>query len=91
MDHKDGIFVSRDRFLRQGLKIMRQEKAAWEEWEAEQAAHAEILESEREVSQDIGLLEGKVKREELKEELFMYLNSLEWVPISEFIKRKNYS
>jgi len=37
------------------------------------------------------LLEGKVKREELKEELFMYLNSLEWVPISEFIKRKNYS
>jgi Arc/MetJ-type ribon-helix-helix transcriptional regulator len=77
MDHEDGIFVSRDRFLRRGLKIMRQEKAAQEEWEAEWAAHAEILESEREVSQDIGLLEGKVKREELKEELFTYLNSLE--------------
>jgi Arc/MetJ-type ribon-helix-helix transcriptional regulator len=67
MDHEDGIFVSMDRFLRQGLKIMRQEKAAREEWEAEWAAHAEILELEREVSQDIGLLEGKVKREELKE------------------------
>jgi Arc/MetJ-type ribon-helix-helix transcriptional regulator len=43
MDHEDGTFVSRDRFLKQGLKIMRQEKAMWEEWEAEQqAAHAEF-------------------------------------------------
>lgn len=77
MDHEDGTFVSRDRFLKQGLKIIRQEKAMQEEWEAEQAAHGEILEIEREVSQDIGLLEGKLKREELKEELFTYLNSLE--------------
>jgi Arc/MetJ-type ribon-helix-helix transcriptional regulator len=78
MDHEDGTFVSRDRFLKQGLKIMRQEKAMWEEWEAEQqAAHAEILEAEREVSHDIGLLKGKLKREELKEGLFTYLNSLE--------------
>ena len=77
MDHKDGTFISRDRFLKQGLKIMRQEKAMREEWETEQAANADILEIEREVSQDIGLLEGKLKREELKEELFTYLNSLE--------------
>ena len=77
MDHEDGTFISRDRFLKQGLKIMRQEKAMREEWETEQAANADILEIEREVSQDIGLLEGKLKREELKEELFTYLNSLE--------------
>jgi Arc/MetJ-type ribon-helix-helix transcriptional regulator len=91
MDHEDGTFISRDRFLRQGLKIMRQEKAMREEWEAEQVAHAEILETEREVSQDIGLLEGKLKREELKEELFTYLDSLKRVSISEIIERKNYS
>ena len=48
-----------------------------EEWEAERTAHVEILEAEREVSQDIGLLEGKIKREELKKELFTYLNDLE--------------
>jgi hypothetical protein len=36
-----------------------------------------ILEAEREVSHDIGLLKGKLKREELKEGLFTYLNSLE--------------
>jgi Arc/MetJ-type ribon-helix-helix transcriptional regulator len=77
MDHEDGTFVSSDRFLRQGLKIMRQERAMREEWEAERAAHAEILEIEREVSQDISLLEGKLKREELKKELFTYLDSLE--------------
>ena len=70
MDHEDGTFVSRDRFLKQGLNIIRQEKAMQEEWETEWAAHAEILEIEREVSQDISLLEGKLKREELKEELF---------------------
>lgn len=77
MDHEDGTFISRDRFFRQGLNIMRQERAMREEWEAEQGAHAEILEIEREVSQDISLLEGKLKREELKEELFTYLGNLE--------------
>jgi hypothetical protein len=35
MDHKDGIFVSRDRFLKQGLKIIRQKKAMQEVWKAE--------------------------------------------------------
>ncbi len=77
MDHEDGTFVSRDRFLKQGLKIIRQEKAMQEEWEAEWAAHVEVLEIEREESHDISLLEGKLKREELKNELFTYLNSLE--------------
>ena len=50
MDHKDGIFVSKDRFFQQGLRIIRQEKEMQEEWEAERTAHVEILEAEKEVS-----------------------------------------
>ena len=77
MNHEDGIFVLKDRFFQQELRIIRQEREMQEEWEAERTAHVEILEAEREVSQDIGLLEGKIKREELKKELFTYLNGLE--------------
>jgi hypothetical protein len=77
MDHEDGVFVSGDTFLKQGLKIIREEAQMQREWEAERAEHAAIMEAEREESHDISLLEGKLKREELKEELFTYLNSVE--------------
>ena len=77
MDHEDGIFVSKDRFFQQGLRIIRQEREMQDGWEAERTAHVEILEAEREVSQDIGLLKSNIKREELKKELFTYLNGLE--------------
>jgi hypothetical protein len=77
MDHEDGTFVSGDEFLTQGLSIMRKEKEMQREWEAECAEHVATMEAEREESHDIGLLEGKLKREELKEELFTYLSSIE--------------
>jgi single-stranded DNA-binding protein len=77
MDHEDGTFVSGDTFLKQGMKIMREERERQREWEAEHAEHTAEMEVEHEVSHDISLLEGKVKREELKEELFMYLNNVE--------------
>jgi hypothetical protein len=74
MDHENGVFISGDTFLRQGLKIMREEREMRKEWEAE---HAAEMEEEPEESHDISLLEGKVKREELKEKLFTYLNDIE--------------
>ena len=77
MDHEDGAFISGDAFLTQGLRTMRKEKETQREWEAERADHAAMMEAEREESHDISLLEGKLKREELKNELFTYLNSIE--------------
>lgn len=77
MNHEDGMFVSGNTFLRQGLKIMREEREMQREWEAKQAEHAVEIEGEYERSHDISLLEGKVKREELKEELFIYLDNIE--------------
>ena len=50
MDHEDGIFVSKDRFFQQGLRIIRQEREMQDGWEAERTAHVEILEAKREVS-----------------------------------------
>lgn len=76
MDHEDGMFVSGGTFLKQGLKLIREEREMLREWEAEREEHAAEIEGEREESHDIGLLEGKVKREELKDELFIYLNSI---------------
>jgi hypothetical protein len=74
MDHEDGAFVSGDIFLKQGLKIMREERNMQREWEAEHAECTAEMEGECEETHDISLLKGKVKREELKEELFIYLN-----------------
>lgn len=74
IDHEDGAFVSGDTFLKQGLKIMREERNMQREWEVKHAEHAAEMEGECEETHDISLLEGKVKREELKEELFKYLN-----------------
>jgi hypothetical protein len=77
MDHEDDMFVSGHTFLRQGLKIMGEERERLREWEAEHAEQAAEMEEEREESHNISLLEGKVKREELKEELFTYLNNVD--------------
>jgi hypothetical protein len=74
MDHENGVFVSGDTFLRQGSKIMREERVARREWKVECAAE---MKGECEKSHNVSLLKGKVKREELKEELFIYLNNVE--------------
>lgn len=77
MDHENDVFVSGDAFLRQGLRIMREEAEMQQEWEEQRAEHAAAMEVEQEQSHDISLLEGKLKREELKGELFTYLNSID--------------
>lgn len=56
---------------------MREEREMQREWEAERAERAAEMEGEYEESHNISLLEGKAKREELKEELFTYLNNVE--------------
>lgn len=77
MDHEDGTFVSGNAFLTQGLRIMRKEREMQREWDAERDEQAAAMEAEREESHDISLLEGKLKREELKNELFTYLNNVD--------------
>ena len=56
---------------------MRKEWRAQEAWQAERQDVATVVEREEDKNNDVGLLEGKVKREELKQKLFTYLDSIE--------------
>jgi hypothetical protein len=73
MDHEDKQFITRDKFYKVGRKIMRKEKRELAEWNAareEEAMQVENMDEEGEIE----LLEGKLKRERLKKELFAYLD-----------------
>lgn len=73
--HETGINTSTDTFYQNGIKIMEKEAQRYADWYAEREANAGQIEAEREESRDIELLEGKIKREELKKSLFEFLYS----------------
>lgn len=75
MDHKDGIYISKDRFFRKGKRLMRKERQMRKEWLAHREEVGQEAEQEEDDDDDIGLLEGKIKREGLKKELFAYLDA----------------
>jgi hypothetical protein len=71
MEHEGGIDMTRDKFFKKGIKIMQKEKETKEREEREEAEdRAEEMATDDET---IDLLHGKIKREELKKVLFMYL------------------
>jgi hypothetical protein len=73
MDHEADGRVPRDGFFREGCKIMESERREHDvrpaEMEEQMAREAEDGEEGREIE----LLEGRLKREELKKELFAEL------------------
>lgn len=71
--HEQGINTSNDGFFRKGKLIIRKEAQRKEAWLEEQERQAQEDEEERENFRDIELLEGRIKREELKLNLFEYL------------------
>jgi DDE superfamily endonuclease len=82
MDHEDGSIVANDNFYIQGLGIMQAEKAAKEaELLAEEArdgaraagqnVDVEMVDQE---DRDLNLLEGRLRREELKKALLQHIN-----------------
>ena len=73
--HEFGINTSTDSFYHNGIKIMEKEAQKYADWYAEREADAGQIEADREASRDIGLLEGKLKREELKKGLFEFFYS----------------
>lgn len=80
MDHEDGSKVANDDFYIQGLGIMQAEKDAMEaELLAEEEARAagqnvdgEMVEDQED--RDLNLLEGRLRREELKKVLLQHIN-----------------
>jgi hypothetical protein len=79
MDHEDGSKVANDNFFIQGLGIMQAERAAREaELLAEEEARAagqnvdvEMVEDQED--RDLNLLEGRLRREELKKALLQHV------------------
>lgn len=73
--HETGINISTDVFYHKGIQIREKEAQMYAEWHNEREENAQRVEGEREEGRDIELLEGKIKREELKKSLFEFLYS----------------
>jgi hypothetical protein len=76
MDHEDARFITKNRFYRLGQKIIRKERRELREWNEARERDAMQIEEDMEERGEIELLEGKLKREKLKKELFAYLDRL---------------
>ena len=75
MDHEDNIYSTRDSFYNKGLKLMRKEK--WKQWARECRLAREGNKADDELEDDddeVALLEGRLKCEQLKRGLFEYLD-----------------
>ena len=65
--------MSTDEFYLEGLRIVEEERASGAAQQAAAEDRAVGNESEREALREVELLEGKLKCEALKKELFAYL------------------
>ena len=75
MDHEDAQFITRDKFHKAGQKIMIKERWELAEWNMRREEEELQSEQDQEEQGEIKLLEGKLKQERLKKDLFVYLNS----------------
>lgn len=77
MDHEHDIPLSTNNFYKQGRKLMRDERRERESWQTEREELLAREEADGDDGRDIELLEGRLKRENLKKELFSYMESNE--------------
>jgi DDE superfamily endonuclease len=68
MTHEAGQDISADEFFREGLRIVAEERTA------RASEEDNIIDTDDEISRQVTLLEGKVKREQLKEFLLERLH-----------------
>jgi hypothetical protein len=69
MEHEVGVDSSADQFYWKGQKLMQRGRAERESRLIERERHATASQEEQEAARGIDLLEGKLKREELKKAL----------------------
>ena len=77
MNHEDGRFYSQDQFYKDGQAYMKEQRIQERRWRRHERQHNTNEENRREEARDLELLEGKIKREELKEQLFRYIDHTE--------------
>ena len=74
MQHEGNGNITNDQFFRNGIKYVRYQRRAEREWQQIQRQRTANIERAQDESSEILLLEAKIKREELKEELFEWLD-----------------
>lgn len=72
MQFEDGQWTTGNQFYEEGRRVLAEKQESHEEWLAEREAAVEFAEEDED--EEVELLKGKLKREELKQELFEWLN-----------------
>lgn len=72
--HEQGQDTSQDIFFQQGVRYMREQRKWEKRWRRARRWTTREDEEERDRANDIALLEGKLKRELLKQELQTYMD-----------------
>lgn len=76
ISHERHENIQTDIFFMEGQRLMNKERQEREEWQRQRMEQIEAEEEDYDDDERINLLEGKLKREELKEALFEYLNRM---------------
>jgi hypothetical protein len=74
MRHEDGEFTSKDAFFKDGKSYQKDQKKVEKKWRQKRQEVADELEERRDADDDIGLLEGRLKREQLRAALFDHID-----------------
>ena len=73
MQHERGDRLTTDRFYRQGTRYQKKQRHIERRWKRAHRRNANDIESALHEDDDVELLRGKIKREELKEVLYEYM------------------
>lgn len=73
MKHEEGQDMRRDKFYQNGQKYQKKQQKLERKWRRQQRRQQAENEEELDKSDDVELLEGKLKREELKDAIIAYL------------------
>ena len=66
--------MTRDRFYRKGRRYQKKQQHLEREWKRDRRRNMDRAETALNEDEDVELLRGKIKREELKEALFNYIH-----------------
>jgi hypothetical protein len=74
MRHERGEDLSKNKFFRRGIRYQKEQRHLERRWRRERRENMARVEDAQNDDDDVELLQGKIKREELKEKLFEYMN-----------------
>lgn len=75
MGHEQNEHPENDQFFIQGQQYMHEDRGRYNMWREVESRELTIEEGNYNDNEDIELLEGKIKREKMKKELFQYLDT----------------